>query len=569
MGLTSSLQIGASGLLSSQAAIQVAGNNLANIATDGFHRTDAQATAVRAIEVQNGQFIGQGVQISAINRLVDEALESRLRSAVSGQSASLSAQNLFSEIEAIENELSDVDLSTRLATFFNAWSDLANNPQDLSLRTLVVEEAGTLTDFIQSTRGSFADLEARIDDRLTNAVNTADGLLTQIAEINTSIALQEGGTGGEASGLRDRRDLLLTELSQFMDISTVEQPGGALDVYVGSIPIILNGESRGLEAQTQVVNGELVTTLHVAADGSPLEISSGELGSLVDFRGRFLDDAIDTLNTFTNALIFEVNQLHSQGQGLNLLDSITGTSVVDDPAAVLTDTAAGLDFTPGHGSFQVHVTQGSTGQRVTTTISVDLDGINAAADTTLNSLAADLNAVANISASVTPDGRLQLGADASDFQFSFSDDSSGVLAALGVNTFFTGSDAFDVGINQGLVGDPRFIAAARDHLPGDNRGALAIADLRNTGQDDLNGLTLPGFWNRHVEDIAIQTAQAREQLQADTVVTENLQVQQQAFSGVNADEETINLLTFQRMYQANARFIGVVDELMQTLLNLV
>ena len=315
MGLTSSLQIGASGLLSSQAAIQVAGNNLANIATDGFHRTDAQATAVRAIEVQNGQFIGQGVQISAINRLVDEALESRLRSAVSGQSASLSAQNLFSEIEAIENELSDVDLSTRLATFFNAWSDLANNPQDLSLRTLVVEEAGTLTDFIQSTRGSFADLEARIDDRLTNAVNTADGLLTQIAEINTSIALQEGGTGGEASGLRDRRDLLLTELSQFMDISTVEQPGGALDVYVGSIPIILNGESRGLEAQTQVVNGELVTTLHVAADGSPLEISSGELGSLVDFRGRFLDDAIDTLNTFTNALIFEVNQLHSQGQG--------------------------------------------------------------------------------------------------------------------------------------------------------------------------------------------------------------------------------------------------------------
>jgi flagellar hook-associated protein 1 FlgK len=98
---------------------------------------------------------------------------------------------------------------------------------------------------------------------------------------------------------------------------------------------------------------------------------------------------------------------------------------------------------------------------------------------------------------------------------------------------------------------------------------LALADLRNTGLEALNGLSLPGYWNRHVEDVAIRTAQAREQLQADTVVAENLKVQQQAFSGVNADEETIDLLKFQRMYQANARFISVIDELMQTLLGLV
>lgn len=569
MGLTSSLQIGASGLFTSQAAIQAAGNNLANIATEGYHRTDAHVTAVRAQEIQNGQFIGQGAQISEIQRYVDEALEARLRAAISDQSGSLSTQNLFSEIEAIENELSTVDLSTRLATFFNAWSDLANNPQDLSLRTLVVEEAGTLTDFIQGMRGSFADMQQRVDDRMANAVDSVNGLLGQIASLNNSIVLQEGGTGGTASGLRDQRDLLLTELSGYMDISTVEQPSGGLDVYVGSMPIVLNGQSRGVEARSQAVNGELVTTLHVLADGSPLEVTSGELGSLVAFRGSALEDAIDVLNTFTNTLIYEVNQIHSQSQGLNLLDSITGTYIIDDPSAVLTDPAAGLNFTPEHGSFQVHVTQASTGLRTTTTINIDLDGINAASDSTLASIAADLNAVANISASVTPDGRLQIDADATDFQFSFSDDSSGVLAALGVNTFFTGSDAFDVGINEGLVGDPRYIAAGRGHLPGDNRGALALADLRNTGLESLNGLTLPGYWNRHVEDISIRTAQAREQLQADTVVAENLKVQQQAFSGVNADEETIDLLKFQRMYQANARFISVIDELMQTLLGLV
>jgi len=569
MGLTSALQVGRSGLLSAQAALQVAGNNLANITTEGYHRTDAQLTAARAEEVGRGIFIGSGVQITAITRLVDEALETRLRGAVGEESAARVQQDLFSEIEAIENELSSVDLSTRLATFFNAWSDLANNPQDLSLRTLITEEAATLTEFIQGIRGEFGSMQQRIDDQIGAAVNTVNGLLDQVAQLNESITFQEGGGATEASGLRDQRDLVLTELAGYVDISTVPQESGALDVYIGSIPIVLNGLSRGIQAQTQAVNGELVTTVHVGADNSPLDIRSGSLGGLIEFRGTSLEDAIDVLNTFTNTMIFEVNRLHSSGQGLNLLDGITGTNLVVDTSAALNTAAAGLDFDPTHGSFQLHLTQGSTGLRTTSTIRIDLDGINAASDTTLTSLAADIDAIANISATVTPDGRLQITPDSSDFQFGFSDDTSGVLAALGVNTFFTGSNAFDVGINTGLVGDPRYIAAAHDHLQGDNRNALAISGLRNTGVEALNGLTLPGFWNRHVEDVAIRTAQARDQLQASSVVRENLKIQQQAFSGVNADEETIDLLQYQRMYQANARFISVVDELMQTLLTIV
>ena len=95
------------------------------------------------------------------------------------------------------------------------------------------------------------------------------------------------------------------------------------------------------------------------------------------------------------------------------------------------------------------------------------------------------------------------------------------------------------------------------------------AALRDTGVSTLGGQSLTGFWNRHVEDVSIRTAQAIDQLNADSVVKENLQVQQQAFSGVNADEETIDLMSYQRMYQANARFLNVVDELMQTLIGIV
>lgn len=569
MGLTSSLHIGRSGLLASQAAIQTAGNNLANIATEGYHRNDVSLTATRANEIQRGIFLGNGVQISSVTRQVDEALEARLRAAVSDESGSRVKQDLWSEIEAIENELSDVDISTRMGEFFNSWSQIANNPQDLSLRTLAVEQAQTLSDYVRSVRGEFTNMQKRIDDRTRNAGDTVNDLLGRIAQLNESIAMQEGGQPSQAAGLRDQRDLHLSELSEYVDISTNEQNSGAVDVYIGSLPVVLGNVNRGIAVTSETVDGEIQTSVRLAADNSPLDIDSGELGALLEFRGKHLENAIDTLDQFANSMIHEVNKLHSQGQGLELFDSALGTTEVIDTSVALNDAAAQVPFSLQHGSFQLHVTQQSTGQRRSETIKVDLDGINPAGDTSLDDLAAQIDAVDNISASVTSDGRLKINADASDYKFSFSDDNTGALSALGVNTFFNGKEAGDIGVNRDVVDDPRNIAVGQEHLPGDNRTALAIAGLRETGVNDLNGLSLPKYWNRHVEDVSIRTAQTIDQLNADSVVKENLQVQQQAFSGVNADEETIDLMNYQRMYQANARFITVVDELMQTLIGIV
>lgn len=570
MGLTSSLFIGRSGLLASQAAIQVAGNNLANLSTQGFHRNEIDLAAQRSSELQRGIFIGNGVQIASITRQVDEALEARLRNAISDEGGSRVLQDLFSEIEAIQNELSEIDISTRTGEFFNSFSQIANNPQDLSLRTLAVAQAETLSDFVSQVRGEFLNLQQRVDDRTANAGSAANDLLDRIADLNRAIVLQEGGSPTQASGLRDQRDLFLGQLSEYINISVNEQPSGAIDVFVGSLPIVLGNDNRGIAVTTEsTAEDGLTTTVRLAEDRSPLDISAGELGGLVQFRGQFLENAIDTLDTFSNSLIHEVNKLHSQSQGLNLLDSALGTTEVIDTTVSLNDPAAQVPFAIQHGSFQLSVTQASTGQRVTETINVDLDGIDPANDTSLDDLAAQIDAVDNISAVVTGDGRLRITSNAQDFQFSFSEDNTGVLSALGINTFFKGRDASDIAVNTDLVGDPRNIAVGRDHLPGDNRNALAIAGLRDTAVGTLQGQSLLGFWNRHIEDISIRTAQAIDQLNADSVVKENLQVQQQAFSGVNADEETINLLNFQRSFQANARFISVVDELMQTLLGIV
>lgn len=569
MGLTSSLHIGRSGLLSAQAALQVTGNNLANVASPGYHRQTVGVAPNRYSQVGQDLFIGTGVQITDITRQVDQALESRLRAANADAAGSQVLADMLGQVESIQNELTGVDLSTRLGAFFNAWNDITANPQDLSLRTLAVEEARSLSAFINDIRGELGQLQQQVDQRTRNAANSIDDLLSRIEQINKSIVLAEQGQGAGAGGLRDQRFNLLSELSEFLDISTVEQQNGSVDVFVGSLPIILNGESRGIELESFAEDGEIQTRVLISEDRSEIDASAGQIGKLVEFRREHLEEAIEAVDTLANTLIFEVNKLHSQGQGLQLLDSVEGTTRVADASLALNDPALELDFTAQHGSFKLHLTQLSTGQRTTNAINIDLDGINPASDTSLNSLAADISAINGVTATVLPDGRLKIESDSSDFQISFSDDSSGALAVLGVNTFFQGGDAFDMAVNDSLVGDPRHVAAGLDHLPGDNRTALGIAGLRDAPVDALQGLSITQHWNRHVEDFAIRLAQARDGAQADEVVKANLTQQQQAISGVNADEETINLIQYQRMFQASARFINVVDELTQTLLGLV
>lgn len=569
MGLAGALQIGRTGLLASQTALQVVGQNLANLSTEGYHRQKITLAPERYQEIGSGLFVGRGVTIQSITRVIDEALEARLRGSISDQSASEVRQQLLSRIEAIENEFSGADLSTALGEFFNAFSQLANNPQDVSLRTLLIEQATNLTGFISDLDNGLSNVQLQTISQIDQTVATVNDLMSRIASLNAQIAVQSSGAGG-APGLRDQRDQLLSELSQFLDISIIEQPSGSADVYVGSLPIILNSRSRGIELLKETIDGQTVTKVVISADKSLLDISSGELGALIRFKENDMQDTIGAIDTLAAQLIFQVNRLHSQGQGLDLLDGVTGAQAVADATVALNDSATDLTIFPTHGSFQIHVVQKSTGQVITTTINIDLDGINPAGDTTLTTLAADLDAAANISATVTPDGRLQITPGSGDFAISFSDDTSGVLAVLGINTFFTGKDAFDIKVNSLVAASPRLIAAATSSAagqnPGDNTNALTIAGLRDRAFTVLNGLSLTQHWNRHVEDFAVRQAQARNQFQADTIIREGLTSQQQSFSGVNVDEEVIDLILFQRAFQASARFLTVIDEMYQTLL---
>ncbi len=564
MSLNGALQIGRSALAASQAAMQVAGNNMANVATVGFHRRSVHLAAARDELVGRNAFVGQGVRLEAIRREVDTALQSRLRDALSQEHTALIDQRFLTSIETLQNELTDSDISSALSAFFGAFSELANNPEDTAVRSLVVQQGMTLSNKISALREDYAVVIKEIDRELGASVTAVNDILDRISLLNVQIAQTEQGVT-ETAALRDQRDLLIDQLAENLDVSVIEQASGATDVFVGSVPIVLGGQSRGVELRVETVQGKTEVSIRVRADGTKLNVSTGRIGGLLRQREETVQPAIDDLDTFSAQLIFQVNRVHSQGQGRNGYDQVTGTYTVDDTTATLNSTAAGLDFPIENGSFFIHVTHKDSGTRTTYQINVDGDAMS------LDDLINEINvtvAVPNVTASASSGKALVLTAN-SGYEISFSDDTSGALAALGLHTFFTGSDASTIAVNETVQNDPNLVAAGAGHVPGSNGTALALADLQDVAHTELGGSSLREFWRNAVTSLAVKAGAANDAVKSSALVRESLAAQVQAVSGVSLDEEMINLLMFQRQFQAAARFIAVIDETLQTLLSII
>jgi flagellar hook-associated protein 1 FlgK len=258
---------------------------------------------------------------------------------------------------------------------------------------------------------------------------------------------------------------------------------------------------------------------------------------------------------------------------------VTGTQTMSiaDVTLALNDpnntSMQALPFQVENGGFSVTVRNASTGEAQTVRIDIDLDGLDAsgapgfADDTSLEDIRAALNNIPNLSATINANGTLSINA-ASGYDFSFSEDTSGALAVLGVNTYFTGTDASSIQVRQALVEQPTLLAAGRIVAGerNDNGTAMAITMLQDEALDALGGSTIRSAWSDAVQAIGIRTDAAGTRAEATRLVRESLEAQQAAVSGVSIDEESINLITYQRQYQGAARFISVVDELTQTLM---
>ena len=564
-GLNSALAIAGRSLEVFTTGIEVAGNNISNADTPGYIRERLYLEP--SLGTQKGSLIiGGGVSIDGIRQEIDRYLETRIHTASSDYFSAQEREKIYVQLEAAINELSSGDLSSGMNEFLASISDAANQPELDSIAQIAILEG------VEFAR-EIADLRARIDDqrtalgvKVTDLVNEANELIDLISDLNVKITEAEAGGlyHSDAGGMRSQRYDAMNRLSEIIPIRAVERETGYFDIFIGPDHLVLQGETQHLETEVAVDRGAQILNVRVEGSISTLPGSAGELNGVIDGRDTILGDFIDRLDTYTENLISEFNKIHASGQGKIGFENVTGTYQVNDTTASL--DAAGLSFTPEHGSLEVIIENKLTGIRETTTIQIDLDGINGA-NTTLDSLRGDLDSVANLTASITSDGRLSLSSDA-NYEIYFANDDSGTLASLGINNFFTGANSTDIAVNDEILNEPQRFAMGQGGGPADGSNALALSKFVDHPVSALGDLNLDDYYDGMISELAQNSASESAIREGFQSFRNSLLTQKQQYSGVSLDEEAIKVMELQRSYQMAARFISVIDELFSTLVSI-
>lgn len=565
MGLNGALAAVGRSLEIFSTGIQVAGQNISNSSTPGYIREKLNVST--GLPYTSGSLIlGTGAKADGIKQQIDLYLESRIHSANSEVSASSSISYIYKQLEAELNALGDGSLSDLVGGFLATIHDVVNQPESTSFRQFAVQDGATLAGQFQSLRSRIDDLRSAQTITVDASVQEANRLIDQIYKLNYDIQRSELGglIDSDAGALRSQRYEALTRLSEIMPIQFNERSDGTVDVRTPSDYIILAGSYQHLTTSTELDRGVNVTYVRLEHTGTDVSHLGGELKGIIEGRDDVLGGFVDDLDEYVASFIHEFNKIHASGQGLKGFSNVTGTYTVSDAAAALND--AGLKFAPDHGSFEFTVTNQQTGIAEAAIINIDLDGIGA--DTSLEGLRDALNAAnPNITASITSDSRLKITAG-SGYEFSFGNDTSGVLASLGINTFFTGENSTDVAVNSVVANDHRYFATARGGGASDGGNAQLLAEFIDNPAAGLQNVSLSEYYNTLVSTIAQSSATSTALTKGLESYQDSLNSQREQFSGVSLDEEALMMMQFQRSYQASARLISVIDELFDTLLNI-
>ncbi len=565
MALNAALATASRALELFSTGVQVSANNIANANSPGFIREELKIDPSHPF--QRGRLIlGSGAQATSVKQVIDQYLEKRIHSASSNASASAARQEIYAQLEAQLRELGDTDLSTRLSEFTAAINEVVNQPELSPLRRSVIEEGRLLVQSITDLRSRVDDIRRAQSTRIDDTVAEANNLIDEIQTLNRQISLQEsnGLLSSDAGALRANRYEALNRLSEIIPVRYEERANGVVEVFSGSDYVILGSEKQHLVTTVSVDRGVAVQEIRFDQTRLNVTTSGGELKGIVEGRDEILGGFNDLLDQLASGLIDAVNRVHSSGEGLTGYSSVTAINSVSDANRVLSD--AGLAFTPEHGSFTLKVRNLQTGLTESHEIAIDLDGLGGN-DTTLDDVRAAIDSFDGVSASITTDGRLQLDAD-TDFELRFGDDSSGVLAALGINTFFTGSDSLTIGLNEVIASNPDLFAAGQGGGPSDNRNALLLAEVLDAEQDSLGGSSVNDFYNSIISSVSQGSAAEQATTQGLQTYVDSLNAQRDQYSGVSLDEEAVRMIEFQQAFAASARVIQTVDELFQILVGL-
>lgn len=342
------LGIGRSGLNASKKALEVTGHNLSNVNTEGYSRQKVvQSTA---IPIASGAYVqGSGVKVDGVKRYNDEFIDKRLSNALSSNKYYESRSEHLDQVENIFNELDTDGLNQTLNKFFNAFRELANQPENETIRSVVRDTANLVVKDFKRIRGTIDGQAQNIDRKIQNSVTEINQILNHISNLNGKISSMESGQG-ETGDLRDQRDVALRNLSEHFKIHTYYDEKNRFIVTAQGIGTLVTGlhvqelatMSNKKEDSSNNMNGSLDIVLKDRPSQKITDMfKGGALSAMTTVRNQDLYKLQNDIDDIAYQFITSVNTIHRQGYvNRPIGESADGNPKLADAKGLTT----GIDF---------------------------------------------------------------------------------------------------------------------------------------------------------------------------------------------------------------------------------
>ena len=550
--------LGLSGINAAQSRLTTTGHNISNADTEGYNRQRVMVSTAGASGTSNG-FFGRGVQVDSVQRSYDSFLFRQLNSS---QTAGASLVAHGKQLNMIDSILADrtVGVAPAINKFFNALDAVASAPADPAARQDLIGQAGSLVTQINEL-GAFLDDQANdVNIQITTTVSQINSYAERINDLNQQItSIKASNFNQPPNDLYDQRDQLVSELNQLVGVRVIEQ-GDTFNLSVGNGQVLLSGTTvyplQAVQSAADPRDIVVAATVPTGADGGTTlvelkdnVIKGGSLGGLLDFRSQSLVPLQNDLGRMAVGLAQAVNALHNGG---------------DDPA---NPTSRDLNGDPGTDFFSLAEIHALPNDRNTGDLDIALSF-------------GDVNALTS--------SDYQIEYDGTDYTITrmpgntqvYSGTGTPAPAFDGVTLALDGTPQAgdkwllqptrDAAANLGLaITDPEKIAAA-DGAGGTANGenALALAKLRNTKILANGTVSVNEAFSQLVNKGAVKSEQIGTAAKAQAnLITQNYSAQQ-AVSGVNLNEEYMNLMRYQEQFRAAAQVIDAGTAIFDALLSL-
>jgi len=510
------IEISKRSLFTQTAALNTTGHNIANANTEGYTRQTVKMQASRPMEplaflrsTSAGQ-VGTGVEFNSIERVRQSYLDDQYRNESSSQGSWSVRYSTLDKLETIMNEPSDSGIRKVMDNFWDAWSDLSQDPQNITNRTIVKESALALTDAFNQVSNQLNALSSDLSSNVNLKATEINTYLRTVADLNNSITRLEG-LGDNPNDLRDQRDLAIDKLSKLANVQVVQQDTG--------YQVTLGGQLAVSGTQVTAVSAD---SLKSAYDSGAL--SGGEVFGMILSRDRYVSDYQKQMDNLASTLA-------------------TGDVEVTLPAGTVLPEGTVLNIAGSDVTFS----NASSNRKLTSDTKVTVKGING------------LLQIGYTVSGTTPQQGVPL----------FTSKDGGPLTGsnITVNPDIV-NDPNKVASSLRVVNEG---ATNESVVVGNSDLALIMARLKSSKFEFTSGLTAPGtvddYFSAIIGQLGVQTAEAKRQSENGQLLTEQVDMSRQSVSGVSLDEEMSNLVKFQHAYSAASRFMTTYDQLLDKLIN--